>query len=219
MKANGMALAGYSIRDDKALFDLTGVSFADALSLSGATITITEGDDTVEVTSGWKVKTLDSTARGVRVTCEPMPEGEGAGAADAQSQAVAAFARIAVASLSVTDDQAVEMAPLYPEWSGDGVIYTADSSIVMHGGALWRCTLGHTSQADWVPGTAPSLWSRIDMASDGIRVWRPPTCAEDAWNTGDRCHHPGASGPVWESLINGNDTEPAAGRWWAAVSE
>lgn len=215
MQLNGITLTGYSVGDDQAIFELSGASLADALALSGATLTITQDGETVEVLTGWKVKTLDDRGKTLRMTCV-RDDGDETGEASAEGGAVAAFARIAVLSLDATDDQAVSMAALYPEWSGDGVGYTAPASIVMHGGALWRCLQTHTSQADWAPGAAPSLWSRIDLAPDGIRVWRPPTCAEDAWNQGDRCHHPGATGAVYESLPDSNHTEPPS-RFWRAV--
>ncbi|MDN0055617.1 carbohydrate-binding protein [Collinsella ihumii] len=215
MKLNGITLSGYSVREEKAVFELQGATLSDAVALSGATLTITDDGEVVEVLTGWRVKTTDDRGRILRVTCE-RDDGEVETSPSAEGSAVAAFARIAVAALSVTDDQAVTMAALYPEWSGASVAYEAETSIVMHGGALWRCTQGHTSQDGWAPGSAPSLWSRIDLAPDGIRIWRLPTCAEDAWDEGDRCHHPGAAGTIYESLSNGNYTEPQS-RFWRAV--
>ena len=43
-----------------------------------------------------------------------------------------------------------------------------------------------------------------------IPVWVQPTGAHDAYQMGDKVHYPGASDPVYESLINGNVWSPDA---------
>lgn len=110
---------------------------------------------------------------------------------------------------SLTDEQAMTVSTLWPEWSADGVQY-AVGAVVQHSGHLWRCAQAHTSQADWTPDTAASLWSAIDIAGDGIEVWTQPTGAHDAYNTGDKVHYPGKSDPVYVSTIDGNVWAPDA---------
>lgn len=66
---------------------------------------------------------------------------------------------------SLSDDVA-EIAPaLYDQWTGDGHYYTAGER-VEHGGTLYVCLQPHTSQADWTPAAAPSLWARNLAAAD-----------------------------------------------------
>ena len=110
---------------------------------------------------------------------------------------------------ALTDEQIIATSTLWPTWSADGVQYAVDD-IVSHGTRLYRCEQAHTSQADWTPDTAASLWSAIDIAGDGIEVWTQPTGAHDAYNTGDRVHYPAKESPVYVSTIDGNVWAPDA---------
>lgn len=122
---------------------------------------------------------------------------------------IRAAAMLQVAKANYTDEEALTVSSLYPEWSGEGVQYAVDD-IVRVGNQPWRCVQAHTSQADWNPSAAPSLWSRIDIAGDGIEVWTQPTGAHDAYNTGDRVHYPAKESPVYVSTIDGNVWAPDA---------
>lgn len=110
---------------------------------------------------------------------------------------------------SLTDEQAMAVSTLWPEWSAASVQYKVDD-IVRYSTRLYRCEQAHTSQADWTPDTAASLWSAIDIAGDGIEVWTQPTGAHNAYNTGDKVHYPGKSDPVYVSTIDGNVWAPDA---------
>lgn len=73
-------------------------------------------------------------------------------------------AAIAVAQIqaqSLTDEQAVQFKAIYPAWSPDGVHYPVDYK-VLHDDVLYKSMQDHTSQADWAPGVAPSLWAAVD---------------------------------------------------------
>lgn len=140
------------------------------------------------------------------------------GAAEHEAQVVAqvrALSTMMVQTLSLTDDQIVQFSALYPEWSGDGVEYHV-GDIRNCGRHLHRCVQDHTSQPDWDPDSATSLWSRIDIAGDEVEVWTQPTGAHDCYNKNDRVHYPTASDPIYVSLIDGNvwspDSYPAGWR-------
>lgn len=124
---------------------------------------------------------------------------------------VMAFARMAVLPMAatMTDEQALSVSTLWPEWSAASVSYKVDD-VVRHADHLWRCEQAHTSQESWTPDAAPSLWSQIDIAGDGVDVWTQPTGAHNAYNTGDRVHYPTASDPIYVSLIDGNTWAPDA---------
>ena len=115
---------------------------------------------------------------------------------------------------SLSDEQAMEIATVYPAWA-DNTAY-AVNTIVTYGTnevgdpQLYRCVQAHTSQSDWKPDIAKSLWSAIGVAGDGVPVWSQPTGAHDAYNVGDRVHYPGESDPIYESLIDGNIWSPEA---------
>ena len=125
--------------------------------------------------------------------------------------AVEAFARIAIKPMAatMTDEQVISVSTLWPEWSADSVSYKVDD-VVQHADRLWRCEQAHASQESWTPDAAPSLWSQIDIAGDGVDVWTQPTGAHNAYNTGDRVHYPTASDPIYVSTIGGNVWSPDA---------
>ena len=125
--------------------------------------------------------------------------------------AVEAFARIAIKPMAatMTDEQAISVSTLWPEWSADSVSYKVDD-VVQHADRLWRCEQAHASQESWTPDAAPSLWSQIDIAGDGVDVWTQPTGAHNAYNVGDRVHYPTASDPIYVSTIGGNVWSPDA---------
>lgn len=135
--------------------------------------------------------------------------------------AVEAFARIAIVPMAatMTDEQAISVSTLWPEWSADSVSYKVDD-VVQHADHLWRCEQAHTSQESWTPDAAPSLWSQIDIAGDGVDVWTQPTGAHNAYNVGDRVHYPTASDPIYVSTIDGNVWAPDAyPQGWQKVEE
>lgn len=124
---------------------------------------------------------------------------------------VSTFAALALAPMAadMTDADAISVSSLWPEWSGDGVAYET-GDVRNYDAHLYRCAQNHTSQPDWTPDTAASLWSRIDVAGDGVDVWTQPTGAHNAYNTGDRVHYPTASDPIYVSTIDGNTWSPDA---------
>jgi hypothetical protein len=68
-------------------------------------------------------------------------------------------------TLSVDDQTALRMREYYPEWQ-TGKAYAVGFK-VQYGGLLYKVTTAHTSQADWTPDVAPTLFTRIDETHDG----------------------------------------------------
>lgn len=56
---------------------------------------------------------------------------------------------------SLSDDEALEVAALYPEWSGNDVIYTAGDR-VLHNGELYKVMKDHVSKPELEPGSSSS---------------------------------------------------------------
>lgn len=110
---------------------------------------------------------------------------------------------------TLTDEQIMATSTLWPKWSGESVQYAVDD-IVRVGNSLWRCVQAHASQESWAPDAAPSLWSRIDIAEDGVEIWTQPTGDHNDYNVGDRVHYPTKEGPVYVSTIDGNIWSPEA---------
>lgn len=81
-----------------------------------------------------------------------------------EAQAEVQQAAVLVAQIQaqeLTDEQAVRVKAIYPAWSPDGVHYPVDYK-ALHEGVLYKSMQDHTSQADWAPGVAPSLWAAVD---------------------------------------------------------
>ena len=110
---------------------------------------------------------------------------------------------------SLSDEEAMEVATVYPKYEV-GKAYKVDDIFNYGENAvgdpqLYRVVLDHTSQADWVPGAAPSLYVVIGLTEEGYPVWSKPTGAHDAYNTGDVVDY---NGTLYRSLIDGNIYSP-----------
>ena len=127
-----------------------------------------------------------------------------------QEKARALRSYIVKASVSLSDEDALEAVELFAVWNA-GTEYAVDQRI-RHGGKLYRCVQAHTSQEGWEPDKTPALWTEVAKPGE-IPVWRQPTGAQDAYNKGDRVHYPDADGPVYESTVDGNVWEPGVYGW------
>lgn len=106
---------------------------------------------------------------------------------------------------TVTDEQALAVPALYPEWKTD-VVYTVGQRL-LYGDVLYKVLQGHTSQADWAPDVAVSLYAKVLVADDGtVLAWVQPD-STNAYMKGDKVLH---NGKVWESLVDNNVWEPGA---------
>lgn len=150
-----------------------------------------------------RVTTTETTAAEAKATATAAAEGA--------NPQVATFASIALPSMAstMTDEQALSVSTLWPEWSAASVEYKVDD-VVRHDGHLWRCEQAHTSQEAWTPDAYPSGWTQIDIAGDGVDVWTQPTGAHNAYNIGDRVHYPTADSPIYVSTMDGNVYSPDA---------
>ena len=106
-------------------------------------------------------------------------------------------------SLAVDDNTALRMVEFYPAWEA-GTDYAAGFK-VQYGGKLYRCLTAHTSQADWTPDAAPSLWAKVLIPDpDVIPAWEQPG-ATNAYMKGDKVTH---NGKTWVSDVDNNVWEP-----------
>jgi len=107
----------------------------------------------------------------------------------------------------LTDDQAADMPQVFNEWAVGVAYKTGDRR--RYGDKLYKCVQGHVSQEDWTPDATPALWTEVAKPGE-IPVWKQPTGAHDAYNTGDKVHFETIDDPVYESLIDNNVHSPAA---------
>ena len=67
---------------------------------------------------------------------------------------------------SLDDKDALECVRLYEKWDGNGKEYIENKKL-RHNGKLWRVKQTHTSQPDWIPGVAASLFDEINETNAG----------------------------------------------------
>lgn len=110
---------------------------------------------------------------------------------------------------SIDDVTASEHASTFAEWQS-GVSYKVGNIRRYGEGLLYRCIQDHTSQDDWTPDAAVSLWVNISDPAEEWPAWSQPVGAHDAYQTGDKVSH---NGKHWKSTVDNNVWEPGAYGW------
>lgn len=113
---------------------------------------------------------------------------------------------------TLTDEQALEIASVYPRWEvgkaysvGDIISYGENS---LGDPQLYKVVQAHTSQEDWIPGQGTdSLYDAFGLDESGYPIWSQPTGAHDAYNTGDIVNY---NGTLYKSTMDGNVWAPDA---------
>ena len=111
---------------------------------------------------------------------------------------------------SLPDSALEHMAAYMPEWEAGKSYQVGDK--VQHGERPYRCLQAHTSQDEWNPADAVSLWARILAGGDTIPVWEQPE-STNPYMKGDKVHFPTASDPVYVSDIDYNVYAPNVYGW------
>lgn len=108
-------------------------------------------------------------------------------------------------AVTLTDSEAFDVAELFPMWKVEHEYAVGDR--VQYEGKLYKCLQAHTSQADWIPTEAVSLW--VEVADPAIEYpeWKQPVGAHDAYMTGDKVSH---NEKHWISDIDNNIWEPGS---------
>ena len=108
---------------------------------------------------------------------------------------------------TLSDAQALQVPMLFDEFDGNGVAYEVGKR-VLYNDILYKVIQAHTSQADWTPATAPSLFAKvINETIDGsIPEFEQPG-STNPYMKGDRVIF---NGKVYESLIDNNVYSPEA---------
>lgn len=129
---------------------------------------------------------------------------------------VAAAARMYVnASVSLTNTELADVRDLIDDFKQGGDY--EKGAIRRYDGKYWRMAqkIDSTTSTTYLPGTGTeSLYTLIDLAPDGIRIWHMPTDATNSFALGEKAHHPGEDGPVYVSKREGNTSEPGTDEWW-----
>ena len=108
---------------------------------------------------------------------------------------------------NLPDEQAVQVPLLFEEFNGNGVAYTVGKK-VLYKGVLYKVIQAHTSQADWTPDAAPSLFAKvINETIDGSIPEFVQPDSTNPYMKGDKVKF---NGKVYESLIDNNVWSPEA---------
>lgn len=109
---------------------------------------------------------------------------------------------------SIDPETAAEHADLFAQWAYP-VNFTV-GQIRRHGDRLYKCLTAHTSQADWAPDVAVSLWVSISDPAEEWPAWSQPVGAHDAYPAGAKVSH---GGKRWTSDTTANVWEPGVYGW------
>lgn len=111
-------------------------------------------------------------------------------------------------SAANTDEQAIEVASIYPEWENlaDGHSLKVGER-VLYQETLYKVLQAHQVQETWNPVDAPSLFAKILIPDPGmVPEWEQPE-STNPYSKGDRVTH---NGKTYESLVDNNVWEPGA---------
>ncbi|MBQ8570275.1 MAG: hypothetical protein IJ444_02055 [Kiritimatiellae bacterium] len=112
-----------------------------------------------------------------------------------------------------TDEQAYEVPVLYPEWK-DGVAYEAGDR-VLYNDVLYKVLTAHTSQAEWTPDVAASLFAKVLIVDPNVvPEWEQPD-STNPYMTGDKVTY---NGKTYVSTVDNNVWAPDA-YGWSEVAE
>ena len=111
---------------------------------------------------------------------------------------------------SLTDEEALESVELVQAWDPDGFSYCVRDR-VRYDGVLYKVIQTHTSQDDWTPDNAPSLFAEILPGQDGTDIgeWVQPD-STNPYMKGDRVTY---NGKTYESTVDNNVWAPDVYGW------
>ena len=118
---------------------------------------------------------------------------------------------------TLSDAQALQVPMLFDEFDGNGVAYEVGKR-VLYNDILYKVIQAHTSQADWTPVAAPSLFAKVinETVDGSIPEFEQPD-STNPYMKGDRVLF---NGKVYESLIDNNVYSPEAyPAGWKEITE
>lgn len=117
-------------------------------------------------------------------------------------------AAIEETSEGLTDEAAAYVPELFPMWKTDRD-YTIGERMQWKG-KLYKVLIAHTSQEQWMPDAAPSLFAEVLIPDPSvIPEWVQPG-STNAYMKGDKVRH---NGKVWVSTVDNNVWEPGVYGW------
>lgn len=107
-----------------------------------------------------------------------------------------------------TDVMSLQVPNLYPTWKID-VSYIANDR-VLYEDVLYKVLQDHTSQEDWTPTNAPSLYAKVLIPDENIiPEWEQPE-STNPYMTGDKVVY---NGQTYISTVDNNVWSPDTYGW------
>lgn len=113
---------------------------------------------------------------------------------------------IELMSENATDEQALDNIIAFPKWEV-GKAYEKDERI-RYNEVLYKVLQNHTSQADWTPDIAVSLY--VKVSEEEYPEWVQPQGSHDAYMKDDKVTH---LEKHWISTMDYNTYEPGVYGW------
>lgn len=109
-------------------------------------------------------------------------------------------------SANATDEEALDNIMAFPKWEVDRVYFLDER--VRYKDVLYKVLQQHTSQEDWTPDVAVSLFVKVSI--EEYPQWVQPTGSHDAYQKGDKVTH---KEKHWVSDVDNNVWEPSVYGW------
>lgn len=107
-----------------------------------------------------------------------------------------------------TDEQAIEVPVLYPVWKEEVFYKTGER--VLFNEVLYKVLIDHTSQPDWAPDVAASLFAKVLIPdNNAIYAWEQPN-STNPYMIDDKVTHKDV---IWISIVDNNVWEPGIYGW------
>lgn len=122
-----------------------------------------------------------------------------------------ALASIQVSTMDLSVLNATEAVSIRDFWSPwePGIKDVKQNDCFTYGQKHWRASQAiPETQSIYPPGTSESLYYEVQLAEDGIIIYRTCHGDYDAVDKGELRHYPDAYGPVYESLVENNAYNP-----------
>lgn len=108
----------------------------------------------------------------------------------------------------LTDEEALEVAALYPTWASKIGQSVTTGERLWYDTKLYKVIQAHTVQQEWTPDITPALYTEVSI--EEIPEWVQPISAETSYHLGDKTKH---NGHTWESEYDNNTWEPGVFGW------
>lgn len=111
-------------------------------------------------------------------------------------------------AVTLSDSEAFDVAELFPIWKVNTEYAVGDRR--QYEGKLYKCLQAHSSQSDWTPDVAVSLWVEVSDPSVEFPEWKQPVGATDAYAKNSKVSH---NEKHWISDVDNNVWEPGVYGW------